>query len=160
MCWVMPPASPATTLVLRILSSSSVLPWSTWPMTVTTGGRGDGGDGLVLVVFVEELREQLGFFLLTRVDEVDLGADFGGVELDHVVREALDGGDDLALEEQEANDVRGAAVELGSDVLRRRAALDDDLAVGHRRAARLPRGHLGRLELFDVAAASARDFAL
>ncbi len=36
-CWVMPPASPSTTFVLRIVSSSVVLPWSTWPMTVTTG---------------------------------------------------------------------------------------------------------------------------
>ena len=26
-------------LVLRMASSSEVLPWSTWPMTVTTGGR-------------------------------------------------------------------------------------------------------------------------
>ena len=40
MCWVMPPASPETTLVLRIASRSEVLPWSTWPMMVTTGGRG------------------------------------------------------------------------------------------------------------------------
>ena len=40
MCWVMPPASPATTRVLRMWSSSEVLPWSTWPITVTTGGRG------------------------------------------------------------------------------------------------------------------------
>ena len=40
MCWVMPPASPETTLVLRIASSSEVLPWSTWPMMVTIGGRG------------------------------------------------------------------------------------------------------------------------
>src|SRR4051794_34449246 len=39
MCWVMPPASPATTSVSRIASSSDVLPWSTWPMIVTTGGR-------------------------------------------------------------------------------------------------------------------------
>ena len=39
MCWVMPPASPATTSVSRIASSSEVLPWSTWPMIVTTGGR-------------------------------------------------------------------------------------------------------------------------
>src|SRR3989344_2116220 len=39
MCWVMPPASFSATLVLRIASSSLVLPWSTWPMTVTTGGR-------------------------------------------------------------------------------------------------------------------------
>ena len=40
MCWVMPPASPAATSVSRIASSSEVLPWSTWPMIVTTGGRG------------------------------------------------------------------------------------------------------------------------
>ncbi len=39
MCCVMPPASPDTTLALRIASSSDVLPWSTWPMMVTTGGR-------------------------------------------------------------------------------------------------------------------------
>src|SRR5579875_3656905 len=36
---VMPPASPAATLAWRILSSKEVLPWSTWPSTVTTGGR-------------------------------------------------------------------------------------------------------------------------
>ena len=39
MCWVMPPASPAATWVWRIASSREVLPWSTWPITVTTGGR-------------------------------------------------------------------------------------------------------------------------
>ena len=39
MCWVMPPASPAATRALRIASSKLVLPWSTWPITVTTGGR-------------------------------------------------------------------------------------------------------------------------
>ncbi len=40
MCWVMPPASPLTTLVSRMASSSEVLPWSTWPMMVTIGARG------------------------------------------------------------------------------------------------------------------------
>src|SRR4029079_3670004 len=40
MCWVMPPASPDTTLAWRSASSSEVLPWSTWPITVTTGERG------------------------------------------------------------------------------------------------------------------------
>ena len=39
MCWVIPPASPAATWVSRIASSSDVLPWSTWPMIVTTGAR-------------------------------------------------------------------------------------------------------------------------
>ncbi len=45
MCWVMPPASPATTSVSRSASSSEVLPWSTWPMTVTTGARGSSISG-------------------------------------------------------------------------------------------------------------------
>ena len=35
----MPPASCAATSVARRASSSEVLPWSTWPMMVTTGGR-------------------------------------------------------------------------------------------------------------------------
>ena len=39
MCWVMPPASRSATRVVRIESSSVVLPWSTWPITVTTGAR-------------------------------------------------------------------------------------------------------------------------
>src|SRR6266536_2005297 len=39
MCCVMPPASVSTTCDFRIASSSVVLPWSTWPMIVTTGGR-------------------------------------------------------------------------------------------------------------------------
>src|SRR5438105_618938 len=40
MCCVIPPASPLATRVRRMKSRSEVLPWSTWPMTVTTGGRG------------------------------------------------------------------------------------------------------------------------
>ena len=39
MCWVMPPRSPAATVVLRTASSRLVLPWSTWPMIVTIGAR-------------------------------------------------------------------------------------------------------------------------
>src|SRR6266480_86766 len=39
MCCVIPPNSFSATFDLRIASSSEVLPWSTWPMTVTTGGR-------------------------------------------------------------------------------------------------------------------------
>ena len=39
MCCVIPPASPAITLALRILSNNEVLPWSTCPITVTIGGR-------------------------------------------------------------------------------------------------------------------------
>ena len=40
MCWVMPPRSPEATVVERIASRRLVLPWSTWPMTVTIGARG------------------------------------------------------------------------------------------------------------------------
>ena len=39
MCCVMPPRSPAATVVERMASSRLVLPWSTWPMTVTIGAR-------------------------------------------------------------------------------------------------------------------------
>ena len=39
MCCVMPPASPEAVSVVRRASSRLVLPWSTWPMTATTGGR-------------------------------------------------------------------------------------------------------------------------
>ena len=45
MCWVMPPASPAATSEDRMASSSDVLPWSTWPITVTTGARGASSAG-------------------------------------------------------------------------------------------------------------------
>src|SRR5437016_5833026 len=38
MCWVIPPYSCDATLVLRMASSRLVLPWSTCPITVTTGG--------------------------------------------------------------------------------------------------------------------------
>ena len=37
-CWVIPPASLEVTLVFLIASSKEVLPWSTCPITVTTGG--------------------------------------------------------------------------------------------------------------------------
>ena len=39
MCCVIPPASPATTEEFLNWSSKVVLPWSTCPMIVTTGGR-------------------------------------------------------------------------------------------------------------------------
>ena len=39
MCCVMPPNSCSVTRVFRMVSRSDVFPWSTCPMTVTTGGR-------------------------------------------------------------------------------------------------------------------------
>ena len=112
--------------------------------------------GVVLLVLVLEVAgQELGLLLLAGVDEADLGADLGAEELDHVVGQRLGRHDHLALQEQEAHDVAGAAVELGPEVTGRRAALDDDLAVrdGCRRG--LVRGELRRLELFEVAPASA-----
>src|SRR5712692_8686293 len=41
----MPPASPAATLVLRMASRIEVFPWSTWPRTVTMGGRSRSLEG-------------------------------------------------------------------------------------------------------------------
>ena len=107
---------------------------------------------LLLVVVVEELGQQLGLLLLAGVDQADLGAELGGEQLDHVVGQRLGGGDHLPLQEQEADDVAGRAVELGTEVAGGRAALDDDLGVGHRRGRRRVGGELGRLELLEVAA--------
>ena len=45
MCCVIPPASVSTTDDSRIASRSVVLPWSTWPMIVTTGGRSTRSSG-------------------------------------------------------------------------------------------------------------------
>src|SRR5256886_11622098 len=39
MCCVIPPNSFSATFDFRMASRSDVLPWSTWPITVTTGGR-------------------------------------------------------------------------------------------------------------------------
>ena len=83
MCWVMPPASPATTLVLRMASSSEVLPWSTWPMMVTTGGRGTRSSAIV--GDVEQAFLDVGFGdAADRVAEF-VGDQLGGVGVDHVV---------------------------------------------------------------------------
>ena len=45
-CCVIPPASVVVTLVSRIASRSDVLPWSTCPITTTTGGRSTKSSGL------------------------------------------------------------------------------------------------------------------
>ena len=155
MCWVMPPASPATTSVERMRSSSSVLPWSTWPMTVTTGRAGPLVGLVLLVLLLEVAGQQLGLLLLAGVDQAHVGADLGREELDHVVGQRLRRHDHLALQQQEAHDVTGAAVELGPEVAGRRAALDDDLALGDGCRRGLVRGELRRLELFEVAPAPA-----
>ena len=79
MCWVMPPASPETTLVSRMASSSEVLPWSTWPMMVTTGARRGQILGLVVGRDVVEALFDVG--IGDALDGVaQLGGDqFGGI---------------------------------------------------------------------------------
>ena len=87
---------------------------------------------LLLVVVVEELGQELGFALLARVDQPDVGPELGGEEVDHVIGERLGGRDHLPLQQQEPDDVAGRPVELRAQVARGRAALHDDLGVGDR----------------------------
>ena len=75
MCWVMPPRSPSATAVLRMASRTLVLPWSTWPMTVTMGAR---STSLSVLGLGEDV------LILGRRCRFDLGvlvADLGGAAL-------------------------------------------------------------------------------
>src|SRR3954468_22428083 len=103
MCWVIPPASVSTTEVFRIASSSVVLPWSTCPMIVTTGGRGGGEVGLAVL---EGLRL---FVVVCSVLDRDLalGRELCGHELDFLVRERLRDRDGLPEAHHEHDDLRG-----------------------------------------------------
>src|SRR5690606_17263966 len=66
----------------------------------------------------------------------------------------LGGRDHLALLHEEPHDVGRGAVQLGAEVLRRRGALDDDDALGHRRVDRRVGGQPDRLELLADATAT------
>ncbi len=110
MCWVMPPASPATTLAWRIASSSDVLPWSTWPMIVTIGGRGNGS--AFLVGRVEQALLDVGIGdALDRVAHF-LGDKLGGVGVEHVGER-----DHAALAHQELDDVDRPLRHAGGELL-------------------------------------------
>ena len=124
-------------------------------MTVITGGRGRRLTRFLLVLELEA-GQQLGFLLLARVDQPDVGAELRGEQLDHVVGERLGGGDHLALEQQEPDHVTSGAVDLGTEVACRRTALDDDLALGHRCGRGHVRGQLRGFELLELATAPAR----
>ncbi|RNA03221.1 hypothetical protein BpHYR1_036322 [Brachionus plicatilis] len=62
MCWVIPPNSLSTMWLSRRESSKVVLPWSTWPIMVTTGGLVTRleGDGLSRLAIPSSL-ESIGF---------------------------------------------------------------------------------------------------
>ena len=113
MCCVMPPASVETTDVSRIASSSDVLPWSTWPMIVTTGARGSRSSGVV----VEHLG---GLDLVGRVRDRDLALELGADQLDGVVGQRLRDADELAEAHHRLLD------DGGRDAERRREILDRD----------------------------------
>ena len=100
MCCVIPPASVSTTEVSRIASSSVVLPWSTWPMIVTTGGRGVE----ILLAVLEHLRLLL---LVGGVLDRDLALDLGGDQLDRLVGERLRDLHHLAEAHHDLDDLGG-----------------------------------------------------
>ena len=138
MCWVMPPASRATTLVCLMASSSLVLPWSTWPMTVTTGGRGlqVGVLALVLAELDVEGLQQLPVLFLGG-DDLDVVVELGAEQLQGLVVHRLGGGHHLAEVEEHLDERGRVHPDLVGEVAQRRApGQPDDLAVPARDLAR------------------------
>ena len=123
MCCVIPPASVSTTADSRIASSSVVLPWSTWPMIVTTGGRGDE----VLLGVLEDLRQLL---LVGGVLDRDLAVELGADQLDLLVGERLRDLDHLAEAHHDLDDLGGR------DAERLREVADGDARRDGRRTGR------------------------
>ena len=91
-------------------SSSEVLPWSTWPMMVTTGARGDLALGAARRGSPASLLAELDLLLEGDHHGLDaevLGQLLGELGLEHVV----DVGQDAALE-QRLDQVLGLDAEL------------------------------------------------
>ena len=122
MCWVMPPASPEATSVSRIASSSDVLPWSTWPMIVITGGRSISSSSRVLV-------DRLLLHVVRRGVERDLLVEALGEHLDGLVGERLRERGHLAELHQLLDDLGGGQLERLGDLLDGRARADGDRRV-------------------------------
>ncbi len=149
MCWVMPPASRATTLACLMASSSLVLPWSTWPMTVTTGGRGlqVGVLALVLTELDVEGLQQLPVLLLGG-DDLDVVVELGAEQLQGLVVHRLGGGHHLAEVEEHLDERGRVHPDLVGEVAQRRApGQPDDLAVPARDLDAADRGRLHVVEL-------------
>ena len=119
MCWVMPPASPSATSVSRTASSSDVLPWSTWPMIVTTGRA-------VLELVGGVLEDRLGVRLVGGVDDLDLLVELVRDDLDLVVGQRLRERRHLAEAHQLLDQLGDRHGEVLGDVLDRRAGVDPD----------------------------------
>ena len=112
------------------------------------------GERVVFVVVVTQERLQLELGLLAGLDEQHLGAERLGDELDHLVGERLRAGDHLARVEQQAHEIGSGAVQLGCELLDGDAALDDDLALGHRRIARRELRQRRGADVLEVATAA------
>ena len=125
MCWVIPPASVSTTAALRIASSSVVLPWSTWPMIVTTGGRAERSASASSTIS--------GSLVVGRVLDRDLALDLGGDQHDLVVGEGLGRRAHLSEAHQRLDDLRHRDPERGGEILDRDPGLDRDGAGRRRR---------------------------
>ena len=130
MCCVIPPASVSTTDASRIASSSVVLPWSTWPMIVTTGGR--GARSVFRVVEVDGLE-----LLLRRVLDRDLAVELRADDLDLLVGERLRRRPHLPEVHEDLDQLGHRDAERLREVLDGDAGLDADRPGGGR-GGRLP----------------------
>ena len=91
---------------------------------------------LVVVVAVVEQRLQLDLLLLAGVDQQQIDAELERVELHVLVGQRHRHREHLAVLQQELDDVAGRAVQLGTELLGRHTALDDDRALGYWRVGR------------------------
>ena len=152
MCWVMPPASFETTLVCRIASRSLVLPWSTWPMTVTTGGRATRSSSppSSSPKSMLERLEQLAVLLLGGHD-LDVVVQLGPEQLQRLVVHRLGRGDHLAEVEQHLHQARRVGADLVREVAEAGAAAEpDDLALAARNLHAADRRRLHVVELLPA----------
>ena len=126
MCCVMPPNSPSVIFDERILSSSDVLPWSTWPMMVTTGARGDQALGLGLA---SRHRAHAGLDLLLERHDLGLEAELlGQLDAELGLDDVVDVGHDAALNSSAIRSLRLDAQPVG-EIAQRHALGDDHRAV-------------------------------
>ena len=110
MCWVMPPASVSTTADSRIASRRVVLPWSTWPMIVTTGGRS-------LSSSAESSKVTSSASSSAAWLDRDLTLELAADQLDGLVAQRLRDLHHLVRRHQERDDLRRRDAELLGEVL-------------------------------------------
>ena len=151
MCWVMPPASPATTSVSRIGVEQRRL--------AVVDVAHDRDDRRALdEVLVGVLELGLGVDVVGRVDDLDLLVELVGEDLDRVVGQRLGERGHLAQLHQLLDDLGHRHAEVLGDVLDRRAGVDADrVGPAGGRVLRRPAPYVGAAA---PAAAAARRAAL